>query len=194
MRQAARQSPARNRLAALPTLADVVQDSSDARRPAPPRPLAAAPAPGAPGREAASASGRAPWTAAELVAALWREASPNLQATDAQQPSTDVVDLRAVLARVSTDAEVFAVRAGDAERPTVHLLAQTARAAYAALDGPSASRSGAITGSGTLPSAARLRLARMEQWLSARAATDSNAEPSANLCLWILDHLECDPQ
>jgi hypothetical protein len=34
----------------------------------------------------------------------------------------------------------------------------------------------------------------MEQWLAARAAEDPDAGPAADLCLWVLEHLEVDAQ
>ena len=34
------------------------------------------------------------------------------------------------------------------------------------------------------------RVARMERWLLVRAESDASAQPSADLCLWALEHLE----
>ena len=129
-------------------------------------------------------------TAADLVAALWRDVCAVRRATDGH-PSAAAIDVRVALGRLATDAELLAIRAHEIERPAAHLLAVTARAAHAALDTPpSAASAGASDPDGTLPSAVLRRLARMEQWLSARAAADPTAEPAANLCLWIVDQLE----
>jgi hypothetical protein len=40
------------------------------------------------------------------------------------------------------------------------------------------------------PSAAVVRVARMEQWLPARAEHDPAAQPAADLGLWVLEHLD----
>jgi hypothetical protein len=45
---------------------------------------------------------------------------------------------------------------------------------------------------GGLASPVRLRLTRMERWLAARAAADASAVPAADLCLWVLEHLEAN--
>ncbi len=173
-----------------PTPAGGLQALSDAPRPTPSRSTAPVPALGPAPRDAAG-GGLLLGTAADLVAALWCGASPAAWASE-EHPFTAAADVRAALGRMSTDAEVLAIRAPAAERPSARLLAETARAAHAALDTSLPSLGGAISGSGTLPSSVRLRLARMEQWLSIRATTDPNAEPSANLCLWVLDQLEGD--
>jgi hypothetical protein len=49
---------------------------------------------------------------------------------------------------------------------------------------------GAPTGAHQRPSAAVVRVARMEQWLTARAEHDPAAQPAADLGLWVLEHLE----
>ena len=136
-------------------------------------------------------AGPLPATAADLVATLWRDACTALRVADAR-PFADATDLRGTLERMSTDAELLAIRAPDAERPAARLLAETARAAYTVLDAPSSSPSTAVREDGMLASSVRRRLARMEHWLSARSATDANAEPAANLCLWVLERLEGD--
>ena len=40
------------------------------------------------------------------------------------------------------------------------------------------------------PDAAVVRVARMEQWLTARTEHDPSAQPAADLGLWVLEHLE----
>jgi hypothetical protein len=122
------------------------------------------------------------------------------------------------LASLSTPAELAAVAmredggaagAEDAgDRRAVLLLAETARALHALVsapgarpgDGPDVERparapAGGARGRGgdRRPSAAVVRVARMEQWLTARAEHDHAAQPAADLCLWVLEHLDHDP-
>ncbi|HEY0778912.1 MAG TPA: hypothetical protein VGD56_13160 [Gemmatirosa sp.] len=132
-----------------------------------------------------------PRTAAALVATLWRAAWPGRAPLEAE-PITAAVDLPTAIRRVAGDAETLAVTASAAEQRAAHLLAETARAVYDTLAGRLSSPDGVVSGGGALASSARRRIARMEQWLAARTATDPDAEPSADLCLWVLDHLEGD--
>lgn len=109
-------------------------------------------------------------------------------------PRARLVDVRATLEGLSTDADVLAIRAPDAERPAAQVLAETARTAHRALAAPVSSLGGAMHGGGALPWSVCLRLARMEQWLTARATTDPSAVAAADLCLWVLDQVEGDPR
>ncbi|GJG89082.1 hypothetical protein tb265_42630 [Gemmatimonadetes bacterium T265] len=147
---------------------------------------------GTPPRDDPPAESGPPGTAAGLVASLWRTAPPSMWAPE-RGAAAPAVELSAVIARLAADAERLLREAEAEERPAVALLAETARAVCTALgtQPPTPDRAG---GEGTaLPSSARLRLARMEQWLAARAAADPCAEPSANLCLWVLDQSEGGP-
>jgi hypothetical protein len=115
--------------------------------------------------------------------------------------------VRAALAGLAARAERAAARGAPAERPAACLLAETARAIDAALAtvapgepaGPDPAPHPALGpgrggAGGALASPLRLRLARMERWLAARAAADPGAEASANLCLWVLEHLEAEAE
>jgi hypothetical protein len=126
----------------------------------------------------------------------------------------------AALAALSTRAELAAVAlpedvgdagagAAGADRRAVLLLAETARALHALVSGllsgpgalpsdvPDAERparapaTSARRGAGDRrPSAAVVRVTRMEHWLTARAEHDPAAQPAADLCLWVLEHLD----
>ncbi len=132
-----------------------------------------------------------PSTVPDLVAGLWR-AGPAAPWTSDPHNGLPAPDLCALLDRCAADAERLATRAPAAERAAAHLLAETARAACAALGGCPGPPSRRTGDEGVLPSLARRRLARMERWLADRAAADPAAEPAANLCLWVLDCLEGD--
>lgn len=135
-------------------------------------------------------------TAAALVATLWRAARLGIGVIDRPpldaEPPDAAVDLPATIRRIATDAEMLVGHAPVAERPAALLLAETARAVHQVLGARLPNRDGAVGGGGALASAACQRLARMEQWLAARATTDPDAAPSADLCLWVLDRLEGD--
>jgi hypothetical protein len=96
--------------------------------------------------------------------------------------------LAAPLARAAERAEWLAARGPAAGRDAARLLAETARAVGAALH----AERPAPTSAGGLASPVRLRLTRMERWLAGRAAADPAAAASADLCLWVLEHLEAN--
>jgi hypothetical protein len=153
-------------------------------------------------------------SASALVATLWRTAPPEMWALERRLPA--VADgVHVALARVARDAEhVAAGAAAEPERAAARLLAETAWAILAALgDRVGALVAGAVAGpvpgpvsgpvSGPVPGPAatagaglaspvRLRLARMERWLAARAAGDPAAGPAADLCLWVVEQLEVE--
>ncbi len=170
--------------------------AADERPPAAPAPIGAPDGvPAAETRAAGEARGtRAPepppQSAADLVTALWRVAPPEVWALGWRAAEDGV---HGALARVAADAEQLAERAAaPGERGAARLLAETARAVHSALRDPSAAPvTGPLpTAGGGLASPVRLRLARMERWLAARAATEPEAAPSADLCLWVVEHLE----
>ena len=82
--------------------------------------------------------------------------------------------------------------ASSSGRPPTSSLKRRERRTLGSITPPSTAPAGASDRDGTLPSAVLRRLARMEEWLSARAAADPTAEPAANLCLWIVNQLEGD--
>ncbi len=167
--------------------------AADERPPAAPAPTGAPDGvPAAEPREARDARPPEPppESAADLVAALWRVAPPEVWALGWRATEDGV---HGALARVAADAEQLAERAAaPGERGAARLLAETARAVHSALRDPSAAPvTGPLpTAGGGLASPVRLRLARMERWLAARAATEPEAAPSADLCLWVVEHLE----
>jgi hypothetical protein len=125
---------------------------------------------------------------ADLVAALWREVPPAF----APAPGTAADRAWAALDRLVADAEAVVRGGGAADPRAAALLADTARTVVAVLADASAAATPARTPAGGLASPVRLRLARMEHWLATRAADDVSAAPSADLCLWVLEHLEAD--
>jgi hypothetical protein len=133
--------------------------------------------------------------AAELVATLWRGEPPSMSAAGPAAAERRG-GLLAALARLAARADGLARRAPAAERPALQLLVETARAIGAVLGTtdsvPAPAPRAVADAGGALASPARLRLARMERWLAARAASDLGAEPAADLCLWALEHLEAE--
>lgn len=134
-----------------------------------------------------------------LVADLWRRNPPDVW-THGRRGAAGHAQLREALVRCAAAADQLAGEAPAAERPAVQLLGETARAVLTALRDHGAGPDSASVPSpdpgagagGTLASPVRLRLARMERWLSARTSADPSAEASVNLCLWVLEHLEAD--
>jgi hypothetical protein len=160
------------------------------------------PSPTALGRAEAGTPGQAPSVpdAAGLVATLWRDAPPVLvpPAGGRGEPAASSARLLAALTQIA-DAAGTEIRdeggPGAGAPRAAMLLADTARAVVAVLADPvPAPLPAARTPAGGLASPTRLRLARMEQWLAARAAEDPDAGPAADLCLWVLEHLEVDAQ
>jgi len=98
--------------------------------------------------------------------------------------------LRETLATVAADAASIADDRRRTDRAGARLLAETARAIHAALGATLSARLSAARPDAVTPWADRLRFARMERWLAARAEDDPSAEPSASLCLWVIEHLE----
>jgi hypothetical protein len=129
-------------------------------------------------------------TAAALTTALWRSAPPALVRGGA--PERASAALRQVLARVADDAARLAEHGPAAERPAAGLLAETARVVADALRDGADDDPPARAPAGGLASGTLLRLARMERWLAERESVDPQAGPSADLCLWVLEHLEVD--
>jgi hypothetical protein len=128
--------------------------------------------------------------AQDLVAELWRRQPPVAHELAGDEPEACVSALRETLATLAADAASIAGDRRRTDRVGARLLAETARAIHDALGAtlsarPSAARLDAVT-----PWADRLRFARMERWLAARAEDDPSAEPSASLCLWVIEHLE----
>ena len=138
-----------------------------------------------------SAAGDPGGAAAAVVAELWRVACPGPQPL-AAEPGAAAVDLAAAIRRVAAEAEQLAVHAPVAERAAARLLTETAQAVQRALGGHAMDGGGTIGEGGTLPSPVRRQLARLERWLATRATADPDAAASADLCLWVLGHLEAD--
>jgi hypothetical protein len=110
-------------------------------------------------------------------------------------PPLDPSAILDVLGALSTRAELAAVASPTgADRAAVLLFAETARALHALLtDAPASAPAPAhpgLRGGERRANAAVVRVARMEQWLSARAEHDHAAQPAADLCLWVLEHLD----
>ncbi len=76
----------------------------------------------------------------------------------------------------------------DARRAAT-LLAETAEVLHAAIADPRAEHWHRAARP-ELPWPLRLRLARLERWLTARAAAEAEATAAADLCLWLAEHLE----
>ena len=114
-----------------------------------------------------------------LVAELWRRLPPV-----ADEPFGDadgrVATLRRTLDTLASRAARLVVTGPVADRAAARLLADTARALHDAL-------AASLAAAGWVD---RLRFARMERWLAARAEADPDAEPAASLCLWVIEHLE----
>ncbi len=145
----------------------------------------------APTASAAHGDRTVPSAVHDLVAALWRAGSAAPSTPD-PLVGPAAPDLCTLLGRCAADAEWLATSAPAAERAAARLVAETARAACAAVGGRGEPPSGQTANASVLPSLVRRRLARMERWLADRAAADPAAEPAANLCLWVLDCLEGD--
>jgi hypothetical protein len=121
-----------------------------------------------------------------IVGALWRLAPPGA-------PDADHQHLRRTLAAHLEDVAESARRldadgGSDAARG-LRLLADTADVLRAALVHPHADR-WQLPPTPELPWPARLRLARLERWLAARATHEPGAMAAADLCLWLAEHLE----
>lgn len=149
-----------------------------------------------------SPSSGTPTSAAGLVAALWHLQPPDAWAVS--RPVDAEAGLRATLLRLAETADgigsgISMVASEAAACATAQLLADTARAVVATVvDQPAPARlpsdttpvAGTLVAGWALASPDRQRLARLERWLAARAAVDPIAEPAADLCLWVLEHLE----
>jgi hypothetical protein len=123
---------------------------------------------------------------AAMVAALWRAAPPG--AADADHPHM----LRTLTAHLERVAESARRQAGSTAHDDAHgmlLLADTADVLRAALADPHTDR-WQPPPVPELPWPARLRLARLEHWLVARAPLEPGAMAAADLCLWLAEHLE----
>jgi hypothetical protein len=121
-----------------------------------------------------------------VVGALWRLAPPGATESDRSHM------LRTLAARLDEVAEVARRLVADATPEGargMRLLADTAEVLRAALAHPEADR-WQPPPVPELPWPARLRLARLERWLAARAAHEPGAMASADLCLWLAEHLE----
>ncbi len=133
-----------------------------------------------------------PESAAHIVADLWRQDGPDAHA--GQRPIGAVVHtVAATLAAVAADAERLDAHGAADERAAARLLAGTARALRDALDrsaAEAAAREAPFEAPGEPSWPVRLRLGRMERWLAGRAATDPGAAPAADLCFWVLEHLD----
>ncbi|AHG92241.1 hypothetical protein J421_4706 (plasmid) [Gemmatirosa kalamazoonensis] len=122
---------------------------------------------------------------ARLVAELWRRLPPGADTlSDSGGGGSEqcVAELRRSLAAAATEAKRMTLDGPPLERSAARLLAETAQAVHDAL--------GASHADGVTPWMDRLRFARMERWLAARADDDVDAEPAASLCLWVIEHLE----
>ena len=124
-------------------------------------------------------------SATDLVAALWRTGPASMW-----RSTPTATDLRASLDRCVANADRLAGSGPLTAQPAARLLADTGRALLATLGASSHVTDGAPDEASVLPSSAFRRIARMEQWLSARAVTDPTVEPAANLCLWVLEYVE----
>jgi hypothetical protein len=156
------------------------------------------PSAGDPGTVEASADVRAPVAlhssggeagrVAALVNALWGAHAPMLSAPSASRQDVLVL-VRAGLERVSAQAELVAVDGPAAEHAAATQLAETARALHQELERVPAGGAETLRRD-ALASSLRLRLVRMEQWLSERGAANPQVRPAADLCLWVVEHLD----
>ena len=121
-----------------------------------------------------------------VVGALWRLAPPGTAESDRS------LMLRGLAARLAEVADAARRSAADATPDAargMQLLADTAEVLRAALAHPESDR-WQPPPVPELPWPARLRLARLERWLAARAAHEPGAMAAADLCLWLSEHLE----
>jgi hypothetical protein len=138
-----------------------------------------------------------PATPADLVAELWRTMPPAMSPTPLGAPSGVAVAaaLATALDRLAARAAALAERGG-AGGEEARLLAETAGVMGAALRAWEADAPPAVArepgAGGALASPLRLRLARMQRWLDARAAVDARAASAADLSLWTVEQLEGD--
>jgi len=131
---------------------------------------------------------------ARLVAELWQFRPPAGGDASDGDPAACVAELRRTLAIVGAAATRAAADGPPHERHAAALLAETARVIDDALGAPRSlrpppARGVSFTADG-VPWVDRLRFARMERWLAARAEGEPDAEPAASLCLWVIEHLE----
>ena len=121
-----------------------------------------------------------------VVGALWRLAPPGISESDRSEM------LRTLATRLDHVADAARRLAADVAPDGARgmlLLADTADVLRAALAHPEADR-WQPPPVPELPWPARLRLARLERWLAARAADEPGAMAAADLCLWLAEHLE----
>jgi hypothetical protein len=124
--------------------------------------------------------------AAAIVGALWRLAPPGVADADHQHL---LRTLAAHLEHVAEAARRLDAGVGQDAARGLGLLADTADVLRAALADPQADR-WQPPPTPELPWPARLRLARLERWLAARATHEPGAMAAADLCLWLAEHLE----
>jgi hypothetical protein len=117
-----------------------------------------------------------------LVAEIWQRQPPVTDVGIVDGPEACVAGIRRTLAAVAARAASIATAGPRDDLAAATLLRETACAMHDAL--------GAENVGGVTPWVDRIRFARMERWLAARAETDPDAEPAASLCLWVIEHLE----
>ena len=130
-----------------------------------------------------------------LVSELWYRWPPvpaDAIGGDSERP---VAALQRTLVAVALEATRLAHDGSPDDRSAARLLSETAGAVHDALGHslPGSSRSTSAAGGraeDVTPWKDRLRLARMERWLAARAEDHTDADPAASLCLWVIEHLE----
>ena len=121
-----------------------------------------------------------------VVAALWRAAPPGVGDADHGHL---LRTLTAHLEALTESARQRIAGATPEDARNLRLLADTADVLRAALADPHTER-WQPPPVPELPWPARLRLARLERWLAARATHEPGAMAAADLCLWLAEHLE----
>lgn len=130
-------------------------------------------------------TGASPQSAA-VVAALWHSAPPG---TEFGAPAGALRTLAAHLEQVAESSRRLRDTAATDDARGLQLLADTADVLRTALTDPHLEEWQAPP-KPELPWPARLRLARLERWLSARSELEPGAAAAADLCLWLAEHIE----
>ncbi|MGZ8376100.1 MAG: hypothetical protein ACXWZS_00270 [Gemmatirosa sp.] len=128
-------------------------------------------------------------SAAGIVTALW-DAAPLVTALDVTGLDETLRKIAAHLAHVAKAARLLESSTATPDvRRGATLLAETADVLYDAITDPKAEHWHRSAHS-ALPWPVRLRLSRLERWLTARSSTEPEATAAADLCLWLAEQLE----
>ena len=117
-----------------------------------------------------------------LVDELWHRWHPIAADAGGDSVPWRVAGLQRSLAAVAAAATRLTLDGAPGDRGAARLLGDTAQTVHDVLGRQSADE--------VTPWKDRLRLARLERWLAARAETDADAKSAASLCLWVIEHLE----